>query len=145
VSHSFPCGEALLRRSFVKRSRSNAIVKLYRLLTASSRFQVLLVAAPRQTELIARADVKAKIVDTALATELIRSAPQLSVSGLFKIVQTWKDNQISDLNSGMQTLAIVPQSIETQLQVMQNLIICTKCKANRQMKFHDNQSMPAVS
>ena len=114
---------------------------MYPLLTPSPPLQVLLVAAPRQTELIARANVKAKIIDTALATELIRSAPQLSVSGLFKIVQTWSDNQISDLNSGMQSLAIVPQSIETQLQVLQNLIICTKCKANTQMPFHDNQSM----
>ncbi len=142
MPHGFPCGGALLLH-LVKRSRSKA--HCIALLTPSSRFQVLLVAAPRQTELIARADVKAKIVDTALATELIRSAPQLSVSGLFKIVQTWKDNQISDLNSGMQTLAIVPQSIETQLQVTQNLMICTKCKANTQMPFHDNQSMPVVS
>ena len=80
--------------------------------------QVLLVSTPRDTELIAKpADVKAKIADMSLATQLIRSTPVLSVQGLRKIVEAWKDEQISDLNSGMQTLALVPRDIETQLQV----------------------------
>ena len=53
----------------------------------------------------------------ALATQLIRAAPKLSVSGLHKVVDAWKDEQVSNLGSGMQTLALVPRDIETQLQV----------------------------
>ena len=56
----------------------------------------------------------------ALATQLIRSAPKLSVSGLVKVVAAWKDEQVSNLGSGMQTLALVPRDIETQLQVSVN-------------------------
>jgi hypothetical protein len=78
---------------------------------------VLLVSTPRETELIAKpATVKARIADMALATQLIRAAPKLSVSGLHKVVDAWKDEQVSNLGSGMQTLALVPRDIETQLQ-----------------------------
>ena len=49
--------------------------------------------------------------------QLIRASSKLSVSGLHKIVQGWKDDQISDLSSNMQALALVPKDIETQLQV----------------------------
>jgi len=83
---------------------------------------VLLVSAPRQQELLSKpTTVKAKLADMALATQLIRSSSSLSVSGLYKIVSGWKDEQISDLNSGMQTLALVPKDIETQLQASGNL------------------------
>jgi len=79
---------------------------------------VLLVSAPRQQELLSKPTVvKAKLADMGLATQLIRSSSELSVNGLYKIVSSWKDAQISDLNSGMQALALVPKDIETQLQV----------------------------
>ena len=53
----------------------------------------------------------------ALATQLIRAVPKLSVSGLHKVVSAWKDEQVSNLGAGMQTLALVPRDIQTQLQV----------------------------
>jgi hypothetical protein len=93
--------------------------------------QVLLVSTPRETELasvpretklmVKPSEVKAKLADMALATQLIRSASHAGVPALLKIVQSWKDAQISDLNSGMQTLALVPKDIKTELQVGRRL------------------------
>ena len=51
-----------------------------------------------------------------LATQLIRSVQLQSVSGLYKIVEGWKDVQLSNLDSGVQALALVPKDIESQLQ-----------------------------
>jgi hypothetical protein len=84
--------------------------------------QTLLVSGPAETELVAKPTaVKAKLADMALATQIIHAVPQLSVSGLYKIVDGWKEEQVSDLNSRLgshvQTLAMVPKDIETQLQV----------------------------
>lgn len=81
----------------------------------------LLVSGPAETELVAKpAAVKAKLADMALATQIIHAVPQLSVSGLYKIVDGWKEEQVSDLNarlgSHVQTLAMVPKDIETQLE-----------------------------
>ena len=62
----------------------------------------------------------------ALATQLIRAVPKLSVSGLHKVVSAWKDEQVSNLGAGMQTLALVPRDIQTQLQVSRHAHVCAK-------------------
>jgi hypothetical protein len=62
----------------------------------------------------------------ALATQLIRAVPKLSVSGLHKVVSAWKDEQVSNLGAGMQTLALVPRDIQTQLQVSRHAHVFAK-------------------
>merc|ERR1712216_688867 len=87
---------------------------------------VLMISSPKETELAAKHEgqmlmaqpsaVKAKLADMSLATQLIRSVQLQSVSGLYKIVEGWKDVQLSNLDSGVQALALVPKDIESQLQ-----------------------------
>jgi len=91
-------------------------------LLVSTPREAELASVPRETKLMVKpSEVKAKLADMALATQLIRSASHAGVPALLKIVQSWKDAQISDLNSGMQTLALVPKDIKTELQASGNL------------------------
>lgn len=85
-----------------------------------------MISSPKEAELAAKhegqmlmaqpSQVKAKLADMSLATQLIRSVQLQSVSGLHKIVEGWKDVQLSNLDSGVQALALVPKDIESQLQ-----------------------------
>lgn len=88
--------------------------------------------------------VKAKLADMSLATQLIRSAPHVGVPALLKIVQSWKDAQISDLNSGMQTLALVPKDIKTELQVGRRCMGSTFCWSLMMFRLWAVQSMTSV-